>query len=191
MSRLVLVRHGEAEGTAGRFCGRYDPPLSELGRRQAEALRLLAGPALYTSPACRAVETAAEIAPGATVVDDLREMDFGEADGLRHDEAAARWPELYAAWLETPTRISFPGGEDFGAFRRRVLAALDRIDLPAVVVTHGGVIRTALAAWLGMPDERLVRIGVGCGSVSVVEWQGETPIVRLVNGPPATSAPAG
>jgi len=191
MSRLVLVRHGEAESAAGRFCGRYDPPLSELGRSQAEALRPLAVPALYTSPARRAVETADAIATGATVVDDLREVGFGEADGLRYDEAAARWPELYAAWLETPTKVTFPAGEEFDAFRRRVLGALDRIDLPAVVVTHGGVIRTALAAWLGVPDERLVRIDVGCGSVSVVEWQGGTPIVRLVNEPPATSAPAG
>ena len=105
---------------------------------------------------------------------------------MRYDEAAERWPELYAAWLETPTKVTFPAGEEFDAFRRRVLGALYRIDLPAVVVTHGGVIRTALAAWLGVPDERLVRIDVGCGSVSVVEWQGGTPIVRLVNGPPAT-----
>jgi probable phosphoglycerate mutase len=85
--------------------------------------------------------------------------------------------------------VRFPVGEPFGDFRARVLVALARIEHDAVVVTHGGVIRTALAHWLGMPDDAIFRIDVSHGAVSVVEWQDGTPLVRLVNAPPASLAP--
>jgi broad specificity phosphatase PhoE len=191
MTRLVLCRHGEAEDAAGRFCGRFDPALSSRGCRQAEALAGALGEVdvLYTSPSRRALETARTIAAEPTVDPDFRELDFGEADGLRYDEVAARWPDLYEAWLRAPTEVCFPGGEAFADFRSRVLAALARIEQDAVVVAHGGVVRTALAHWLSIPDEALFRIDVSHGSVSVVEWQDGMPLVRLVNAPPASLAP--
>jgi broad specificity phosphatase PhoE len=193
MTRLVLCRHGEAEDAAGRFCGRFDPALTAAGRRPAVALaaRLPWPDPVYTSPARRALETAMYLRPDPVVEADLRELDFGDADGLRHDEVAERWPELYAAWLRAPTEVAFPGGEAFADFRSRVLSALARIEPSAVVVTHGGVIRTALAHWLGIPDDTLFRIDVSHGTVTVVEWLEGAPLVRLVNAPPAGLARAG
>jgi alpha-ribazole phosphatase len=193
VTRLVLCRHGEPDASAaGQFCGAFDPPLSTTGRTQADELAAaLVDPLpVYTSPARRARETAAGLTPQAAVVEDLRELDFGEADGLRYEEVAARWPGLYDEWLRAPTRVTFPGGEPFGDFRARVLAALGGIDGPAVVVTHAGVIRTALAHWLAMPDDALFRIDVGYGGVSVVDRLEGTPVVRVVNGPPASLARA-
>jgi broad specificity phosphatase PhoE len=192
VTRLVLCRHGEAEGAAGRFCGSFDPALSAAGRRQAQSLRVVVGEsALYSSPALRALETARATGREPIVEPDLRELDFGEADGLTYDDVAARWPDLYEAWLRTPTEVRFPVGEAFADFRARVLTALARIECDAVVVTHSGVIRTALAHWLAMPDAALFRIDVSHGTVSVVEWQDGTPVVRLVNAPPASLAPRG
>jgi broad specificity phosphatase PhoE len=191
MTRLVLCRHGEAEGAAGRFCGSFDPALSAAGRRQAAALAAVVGEsALYSSPARRALETAAAMGREPIVEQDLRELDFGEAEGLTYDDVAERWPDVYAAWLRAPTEVRFPVGEAFADFRARVLAALGRIE-DGVVVTHGGVIRTALAHWLDMPDDAIFRIDVGHGAVSVVEWQDGTPLVRLVNAPPASLARGG
>lgn len=185
MTRLVLCRHAEPEASAGRFCGSFDPALSAAGRAQAEelAVSLAADPLpVYTSPARRARETAEVLAPAPRVVDDVRELDFGEADGLTYDEVAERWPALYEQWLAAPTGVVFPGGERFDDFRRRVVAALEGLHRPALVVTHAGVIRTALAHWLAMPDEALFRIDAGYARVSAVEWQGDVPVVRLVNG---------
>jgi broad specificity phosphatase PhoE len=202
MTRLVLCRHGEAEGAQGRFCGALDVALSTAGHRQAEALATalpsLDPVAVYTSPARRAVETAGPIAARlglAPVVEpDLRELDFGEADGLRYEEAAARWPALYAAWLHAPTRTCFPGGEEFTDFRARALAAVARVqtrrpDAAVVVVTHAGVIRTLLAHWLAAPDEALFRIDQSYGCINVVDWVDGTPVVRRVNGSPAGTIP--
>ena len=177
----------------GRLCGRFDPPLSEAGRRQAEALAAALGETavIRSSPALRALETACALGPEPIVDQGLRELDFGEADGLSFDEVAVRWPELYEAWLRAPTEVRFPGGEAFVDFRSRVLDAMGRIERDAVVVTHGGVVRTVLAHWLGMPDEAIVRIDVGIATVSIVEWLDRTPVVRLLNAAPASLAPGG
>ncbi len=191
MTRLVLCRHGEPDDSArGRFCGRFDPPLSAAGRAQAEALAAaLARLVVHTSPARRARETAERAAAKPIVDEDLRELDFGEADGLRYEEVSARWPELYDEWLAAPTRVAWPGGEAFPDFLARVLAALERVPPPAAVVTHAGVIRAALAHWLSIPDEALFRIDVGYGRVTVVDRVDGIHVVRVVNGPPASLAP--
>jgi broad specificity phosphatase PhoE len=203
MTRLVLCRHGEAKEAQGRFCGALDVSLSAAGHRQAKALATalpsLDAVAVYTSPARRAVDTsgpiAAQLGVAPIVEPDFCELDFGEAEGLRFEEAAARWPTLYEEWLQAPTRVCFPGGEEFAGFRARVLAAaacaVERHAGAAVaVVTHAGVIRTLLAYWLAMPDEALFRIDQAHGSVNVVDWQDGTPLVRLVNGSPTSLAGA-
>jgi alpha-ribazole phosphatase len=194
VSRLVLVRHCEPEDDARGLCyGRLDIGLSAAGRdraaRLAEQLGTLDYEAVYTSPRVRARDTAAPIAAARDltplVEDDLREIDFGEFEGRSYDEIAASDPDLYRAWMETPTSVTFPGGESFADVKARALAAYDRIRAAhdaAVVVTHGGVVRAGLAAWLGMPDEAIFRLAQEYGGVTIVDWIGDAPLVRVMNG---------
>jgi broad specificity phosphatase PhoE len=87
--------------------------------------------------------------------------------------------------METPTAVRFPGGESYGDLRVRATRALDAVRAAhesAVVVTHGGVIRAGLAGWLELPDHAIFRLDQSYCGVTVVEWVGETPIVRLLNG---------
>ena len=149
------------------------------------ASRLDGYDAVWTSPRLRARQTAVALTPSPRVDDDLRELDFGELEGRTFDEIAASEPDLYRAWMETPTRVRFPGGESYADLKARAVWSLERIwaeQEVAVVVTHGGVIRAGLAFWLGMPDEAIFRIDVRYGGVTVVERVAGTPIVRMVNG---------
>src|SRR5580765_6857553 len=100
MATLVLVRHAESTWNAeGRWQGHADPPLSDAGRAQAEALAEdLAGErfdAVYTSDLARAAQTAEIIARrfGLPAVSDpaLREVDVGSWSGLTREEVAARF----------------------------------------------------------------------------------------------------
>jgi hypothetical protein len=43
------------------------------------------------------------------------------------------------------------------------------------------VIRAILAAALTMPDDAIFRLDQAYGSVSVVDWLGETPVLRVLN----------
>jgi broad specificity phosphatase PhoE len=188
VTRLVLVRHCEpAEDMRGRCYGTLDVGLSDAGRAHARELPARVGPidAVWASPRLRARETAAALAASPLVDDDLRELDFGELEGRTYDEIAAAMPELYRAWMETPTRVLFPGGEAYADLRARTLRSLDRIAADggtAAVVTHGGVVRAALSVWLRIPDEAIFRIDVPYGGITIVDFVDGMPIVRMVNG---------
>jgi broad specificity phosphatase PhoE len=96
--------------------------------------------------------------------------------------------------MEEPTRVRFPGGEGFDDLRARACAALAELRAEhdgetIAVVTHGGVIRAALAEALGLATERIFALDVGYCRVSVVDWFGDDAVVRLVNGTGADVPP--
>jgi len=108
-TRLVLVRHGEPdESMEGRCYGSLDVPLSAAGLRRAaavgETLRSHEIEAVYSSPLQRAFDTARAVASAHGLEpiprDALRELDFGELEGMSHEEIAAKHPELYRSWME-------------------------------------------------------------------------------------------
>lgn len=193
--RLFLVRHAEAEDSArGRCYGSLDVGLSARGRLQCvELARAFASEpvaAVVSSPRVRAVETAAAIAAPhgleVCVEPGLRELDFGELEGRTYDEIAASLPELYAAWMMTPTEVRFPGGESYADLHGRSLAAVSTLRTAhdgqtVVAVAHGGVVRAVLSEVLGMPAERIFRLAVDPASITTVEWPGDEPVVACVN----------
>jgi alpha-ribazole phosphatase/probable phosphoglycerate mutase len=193
VSRLILLRHTEPEeDSRGRCYGRLDVGLSPSGLEHAERLayELADQPlgAVYSSPRRRALDTAARIAAGHGLVsevdDRLRELDFGDLEGRRYEEIERSEPELFRAWMETPTEVSFPGGESYDDLRIRAVAACDEIrrrDACALVVTHGGVVRAAVAEWLAIPAAAIFRLDQSYGGLTIVDWIEETPIVRVLN----------
>jgi broad specificity phosphatase PhoE len=133
------------------------------------------------------LQTATTLYASPIVDERLREIDFGELEGRTYEEIERERPELYRHWMETPTRVRFPGGESYGELRARVASCVDdavaaNAGAVIAVVAHGGVVRAALADALGLPDERAFALDVGYGRVSVVDWLGSTPVVRLING---------
>lgn len=198
---LILVRHAEVSDAArGRCYGHFDFPLSEVGRAQCEALagRLSTEnvAVVLSSPSMRARETAEAIAQphglAVSVLDELSEVDFGAFEGLTYDEIAAAWPDVYAEWMAEPAVVRFPGGETLADLTRRVAGAVERLRADhdehlVVAVTHGGVVRAVLAEALGLPDDRAFRIAIEPASMTRVEWQDGTTIVRGVNVPTQTA----
>jgi probable phosphoglycerate mutase len=130
---LVLVRHGESAWIAeGRFQGRGDPPLSDVGLRQAAAVGArMAAPAempsvpvpdyppqaIWHSPLLRAAQTAQAIHEAREAdaplrpLESLMELGQGEWEGLTHDEVRRRWPDELGAWRDDPLHNHAPGGE--------------------------------------------------------------------------------
>ena len=155
LKRLVLVRHGETAGQSSiRYYGVTDVPLSDVGRAQVrDAKRRILGEtlqAVWASTLCRSWESAQIVAPLAAIRldSDLREIDFGDWEGLTKEEIAVRNPAGYAEWQEKKLDFTFPGGETRGEFRARVARALDRMrasgEESVLAVVHKGVVRTLL-----------------------------------------------
>ncbi len=176
MTDLLLIRHGESEwNAAGRWQGRADPPLTDLGRLQAaHAARALgAVDALVASPLVRAHETASiianELGIGPVEIEPaLVERDAGAWSGMTRPEIEVEWPG-YLADGRRP-----PGYEDDHSFLARTRGALERIVARSacetvIVVCHGGVIY-ATEGWLGAEFERIPNLGSRW-----VHWSDGTP----------------
>lgn len=166
-TRVLLVRHGQSEwNAAGRWQGQADPPLSDLGRRQARSATASLGTvdAVFASDLRRASETAliiaGELGVGPVVIDaDLRERDAGEWSGLTRAEIEAQWPgyldppaDEHAGFGPSPPPEAGgwqprrpPSWEPDESVLVRALAALRRMhgavgDGDVLAVTHGGLI---------------------------------------------------
>ena len=178
--RLLLVRHGETDwNVTRRWQGQSGPGLNPLGRAQARAVAdhlAVHEPdaRLISSDLARALETAERIseAVSAEIATDarLREIDVGRWTGMTHEQVSAESDGGPSGWLGDPAEAFGTTGESVEDLRRRVgewLAAppLDD-DTTVVAVTHGGVVRAAVAEVLGMDDLEPLR---GCANASVTE----------------------
>lgn len=160
---IVLARHGETDDNCPpyRFQGQRDTPLNDRGRAQARALaeQVAARPepfvALWSSDLARARETAEIVGARAGLAPRLdarlREGHRGAWEGRLFRDVEREDPERYAAWRRDPAGFRFPGGESLAEQQARVLAALADAEAeaeaaggPALVICHGGCIRTVL-----------------------------------------------
>jgi broad specificity phosphatase PhoE len=169
---LLLLRHGESEWNAlGRWQGQADPPLSDLGRRQArQAAALLPCPGrVVSSDLQRAAATAdiiasrhgLEVAGRPTA---LRERHAGPWQGRTHDEIESGWPGMLASGSRP---AGFEGDDDILA---RVVPALEALADASGPDTSGCV-----TAGSGVPDPDVadaVASGSGNSSVIVVVTHG-------------------
>lgn len=147
MRELWLVRHGETVWNAEhRLTGWADPPLTARGADQARNLgvflRERSYDAVWSSDLLRARHTA-ELAFGRAREDArLREIDFGELDGLDWHSLDRSWRDLL---LHRFDDFHPPGGESAAAFSRRVVEFVDQLSPGRhLVFTHGGVVRLLL-----------------------------------------------
>ena len=167
MSKLLLIRHAETD-MAGTFCGSSDPELNTRGQAQlrelVSRLRNEQIGVVYTSDLRRAHTTAKTIAE-AFAVDyrvrpALREIAFGQWDGLTWKEIQRRDGDYARRWIADYPNLPAPDGENYRDFERRVLdevkflsSEAEAADCCIAVVTHAGVLRTVLCALHGCSEE--------------------------------------
>ena len=196
-TRLFLLRHGQTElSVERRYSGRGNPPLTELGRRQADAAaRHLAErggiATVVSSPLQRAYDTATAAAKAlgldVAVDDDLIETDFGDWEGLTFGEAAQQDPGLHGEWLRDTSVAPPGGGESFDAVAKRVRRARTRIiaehgDATVLVVSHVTPIKSVLRMALDAGPGILYRLHLDLASLSIAEFYPDGgSSVRLVN----------
>jgi alpha-ribazole phosphatase len=165
MSEILFVRHAETD-MAGTFCGHSNPGLNARGRAQLSKLMHKLNAAdiseIYASDLLRAQETAQGIADFLAVQchlrPALREINFGEWEGLTWEEIEQGYPAYARRWIAEYPNLPAPAGECFHDFERRVL---DEIELLArmtkgrgiAVVTHAGVLRTVLCRLLKRSED--------------------------------------
>jgi probable phosphoglycerate mutase len=193
VTNFLLIRHGLHVFGAHRIAGRTPGiDLSPQGREQAdrlaERLAHIELHAIYCSPIERTVQTHAPLAARhgltATYSDALVEIDYGEWTGRRLDELSE--VEEWRRWNAFRSGTRVPGGESMLEIQARIVAEMHRLadDHPrqnVALVSHGDVIKAALAHALGVPLDLLQRIEISPASVSAVQIERYGPWVLCVN----------
>lgn len=191
---LFLIRHGENEWTrTSRLAGRTEGVhLNQRGQEQATKLAqtLSEQPitTIYSSPLVRCMETAQPVADtlGLTVQPEagVLEVDYGEWRGGELKELSKK-PE-WKAVQHHPSSFRFPGGETLREVQSRAVGTLERIitehpKTAIAVFSHGDVIRTSLAHYMGTPLDLFQRIVISTASISLITFHDQKPSVSFVN----------
>jgi ribonuclease H / adenosylcobalamin/alpha-ribazole phosphatase len=204
---LIMVRHGRTALTESRKISGGDgenPDLSELGQKDASEVAteiarvgtsgtfgFLAKPVVVIhSPIKRAAQTASLIAKklDAEQVElaDLREISFGEWDGLTNEELFVGHEQQYQSWRGS-YEVAPPGGESLKDFDVRVNRALDVIlqkfaGKTVVVVAHVMPIRGLLRIANAADTAGYWRVNLGPASISIARfWGREAAEVVCIN----------
>lgn len=182
---IIFVRHGETDHNRARLLlGRADPPLTELGTRQAalaaEAVARMFPVRIVSSPLLRARQTAEAIATvtGHTVDIDERliELDYGSWEGTPLSEADA---ERVERWRRDSS-FAPPEGESLDVVGLRVAAFCLEVAetpelLPLVAVSHVSPIKAATAWALGVGPGVAWRMFLGLASITKVAMGPDGP----------------
>lgn len=195
MTRLLLVRHGESEyNSAQRFAGHIDVGLTDKGHRQAERLRdRLNGEkidAVYCSDLQRARLTAEVAIEGRNLIvsmcPELREINYGDVDGLPFAEIQRLHPELARKIHDSDLGMAFPGGESFLEFVDRVESFTEKLTRHGpsdnvLVVAHGGPLRTLLCSLLAVGQKSWWQFRIDNASLTIVDTYEKRAILSLLN----------
>ncbi len=185
MTKLILVRHCQAEGNLKRFFqGKIDTDITENGRKQiGQVTELLCAEPIdeiYCSPLKRAIKTA----EGINVYHELPihidnsiiEIDAGDWEGKLLTDIEKEFPEAYENWNNNPAKFVAPNGESMFQVYDRVSNALVKIvkDNPnktVCIISHGCAIKNMMCFAHGWTVENIKNVPLGTNtSVNIVEF---------------------
>lgn len=194
---IDCVRHGECEGPRDMLRGRTDVALTKVGlQRTCDTLMLLGRPdRVVSSPLTRCQLPAQHCAQQwqlPVMLDDrLQELDFGAWDGRPMSELYQSEPDALAQFWSDAERYPPPQGERWQAFLERIthvwVALPETSPGHTIIVTHAGVIKTWVAAALGVPmssnTDHIARIALpyaGLVRFVIEQYEGHPPLTQLV-----------
>lgn len=200
MARFILIRHGETEFNRQlRYQGQTDVELNETGIEQAEKNRdRLADEKIdfiYSSDLKRALKTAEIIASEHNTIKEirksplLREMDFGDFEGLNFEEMRERFPHIVddrQAWRNRGSDVSAPNGESIGELAERVkqFSAILEGHQPEetiLIVGHGGALQVLICTLLGISMDHWWQVRMSNAAITIMETYEQGAALTLLN----------
>jgi broad specificity phosphatase PhoE len=204
VERIIFIRHPqtiwqdvkdpEDQDFSKRLMGSTDIGLGKKGIRQAKSIakyiKTIRPDKIYSSPLSRA-KTASDMIKktglkvSITVSKELKEIDFGKCEGMTFYELEKKYPKVYRKYISRDKSMSFPSGDSLANFRMRIQKFIDKIIKnekgTIVIITHGGVIRSALCHLLPVDDDFIWNIHLDYGSVTDLFLIGDIFVLYKLN----------
>lgn len=182
MTTVILVRHGQTEWNKEEiYRGWTDIELNQNGEKQARLLAKYLSDvditAIYSSPLKRAVKTAEIIATqhniSTKIAPELKDLHYGEWEGLSHKTVKEKYPALYTQWQKSPEKVKIPGGESLIEIRDRVMGLMNGFITEEkgtwVLVSHRVPIKVLICALLGLDNSHFWNIKIdNCGITTFI-----------------------
>lgn len=195
MTRLYIVRHGQTKwNIESRAQGSKNIELTEKGREQAKLLAQRIKDyeidCIYSSDLDRAFDTAMMIGKEKNLqvskIEGLREMCFGEWEGLTNDKIKEDYMEHYTIWRNKPHQAHIPGGEKLVEVQKRGLKAIHEIitnnkNKNILIVSHGITIKTILLGILDIDLSNLYKIRQDNTCMNLIEYKDYGPVIVSLN----------
>ena len=192
---VTVVRHGQVDGRPFVYRGALDEDMTQPGLQQVRKIVAAQATPSYdciaTSPLRRchqfARAYATESGAKLQVMQSMREMGFGDWEGLTPEEAAQRDPEAHALFRASAGGVAPPGGETVAQLQARVAAGWDDWLADAcgghrLLLTHAGVMRALLMHLFGLPQAHAYRIALPeAAHFQVSLLAGEAPVLLNLN----------
>lgn len=176
--KLILVRHGKTNAPVEKaFYGSTDLDLAPEEFDTLKAISKITVDKIYCSPKKRCLQTSALFFPTLPIetLENAKEVDFGDWEGLTFPEIEKHSPHLIDAWSNDPN-FSFPNGESLKHFQSRceklAKQLMDLEDETILLVCHGGVIRYLLCYFLDIDYQDSYRFQASTASFSYLQCYG-------------------
>ncbi|MBT3069372.1 histidine phosphatase family protein [Rhodomicrobium sp. Az07] len=185
MPLIYFIRHGQTDyNAARRVQGWLDIPINATGRVQAlrnggvlnelisdkTRLDFISSPLLRTRETMEIMRAAMGLPTAGYRMDDrLKEIGFGEWEGMTHEEIDAIAKDLHDSvqadrWNKAP-----PGGQSFRDYTAQVLSWLAELERDTVVVAHGGTSRVVRAHFMKLGPVDMHKLDVPQDKVLLIE----------------------
>ncbi len=199
MAVLILVRHGESLwNKENRFTGWVDVPLTEKGRKEAEA----AGIALkqmgvsvdvaYTSQLSRAIETLdimlRVMGISVPIIKDyhLNERHYGDLQGLNKEETAKKYGDEQVRLWRRSYDVKPPNGESLKDtqertvpfFKNTILLDLTYYSKNVLVVAHGNSLRSIVMYLENISPQDIMHVEIPTGVPIIYEINSDGSVAK-------------
>lgn len=195
MTRIYIIRHGETSwNLETRAQGMTNIKLSDKGILQAKYLAKRMKnyniDVIYSSDLDRALSTAEMIAREyeypVNIIPELREMSFGNWEGLTNQEIQSKYKEAYTVWRNKPHEAVIPGAENLVDVQKRGLQALHRLvsenqNKNIAIISHGTAIKAILLGLMDIDLSYFYKIRQDNTCINLIEFKDYGPVIVTLN----------
>lgn len=195
MLKLILLRHALTHANKeARYLGFSESEINQQGKRQIQTLtkKLKTMPidAIYTSPSKRTIDTILPFAQITNIpiqtVDALREIHFGEFEGLTFKLIKENYPNELERMIALENEYIYPAGESLMMCYDRVSTVIDAIkkkhqDQTVLICTHAGPIRHILSHLISKSPKLHWHFKIDNASITCVHIEDEFAVIQYLN----------
>lgn len=183
MKKIIIIRHGAIDNKyRGRYIGATDVPLSEKGLEESAAIgKYIANincDHIFASPMLRVKQTletalVPEKIKNVEYMENLREINFGDWEGMTFEEINAKYPNQVNDWVGTLNKFGFPNGSNVKDFHNGIKlfkkTLVDSSGSSIMIFAHGGVILALICSILGIDKDKMLAFKVDRGSITTLD----------------------